>query len=330
MAHYARSEARSASLMATRRALLMLSTVVRLGLMAVGLGLVLDRTRALLSDLQLTWGERVVLGIALVAYGGGFALAGWVADRLLKALAELIGLLVDQAESASTTARLLEREVAPSLARIALAVERLSALPASGPDQAAEQRRAIAVAGVRQAIDEGRWDRADRLIASLRRDFPEAPEADELAEDLARARGRAIDDLKGRLDAAQAVNDPDQVLTYRDELTLHLQGDDLKELDRRVVGWLIMLIQRRLRAGGGVRAEVVELASRTAESFGDTPEGASLRASLPTLRRSAGLCPRCSRPYTGTEDACPECLRAVPRRAAGPPPIGSPAPEKSS
>jgi hypothetical protein len=328
MANFARSDARPASLMATRRALLMLSTVVRLGLMAVGLGLVLDRTQALLSDMQLTWGERVVLGIVLVAYGGGFALAGWVADRLLRALAELIGLLVDQAESAATTARLLEREVAPSLARIALAVERLSAQPASGPDRAAEQRRAIAVAGVRQAIDEGRWERADRLIASLRRDFPETPEADELTDDVAQGRQRAIDDLKGRLDAARAVNDPDQVLTYRDELTLHLRGDELKELDRQVVGWLIMLIQKRLRAGG-VRAEVVELASRTAQSFGDTPEGASLQASLPTLRRSAGLCPKCSRAYTGTEDACPECLRAVPRRTAGPPSIGSPAPENA-
>ena len=71
----------------------MLSTVVRLGLLAVGLGLVLDRTRTLLSDVQLTWGERVVMGIAVVAYGGGFALAGWVADRVLRAAAELIGLM---------------------------------------------------------------------------------------------------------------------------------------------------------------------------------------------------------------------------------------------
>lgn len=328
MANFSRSETGPASLLATRRALLMLSTVVRLGLMAVGLGLVLDRTQTLLSDMQLTWGERVVMGIALVAYGGGFALAGWVADRLLKALAELIGLMVDQAESAAVTARLLEREVAPSLARIALAVERLSSNPASGGDQALEQRRAIAVAGVRQAIDERRWERADRLIASLRRDFPETPEADDLTEEVTQGRQQTIDHLKGRLDAARTVNDPDQVLTYRDELTLHLRGEELKQLDRQVVGWLIMLIQKRLRAGG-VQAEVVELASRTAESFGDTPEGAGLRASLPTLRRSAGLCPKCSRAYTGTEDACPECLRAVPSRAAGSPSIGSPAPENA-
>ncbi len=304
----------------------MLSTVVRLGLMAVGLGLVLDRTQTLLSDMQLTWGERVVMGIALIAYGGGFALAGWVADRLLKALAELIALMVDQAESAATTVRLIEREVAPSLARIALAVERISTNPGSGPDRTIDQRRAIAVAGVRQAIDEGRWERADRLIASLRRDFPDTPEADELTEDVSQGRQQAIHDLKGRLEAARAVNDPDQVLTYRDELTLHLRGEELKTLDRQVVGWLIMLIQKRLRAGG-VQAEVVELAARTAQSFGDTPEGASLQASLPTLRRSAGLCPRCSRAYTGTEDACPECLRTVSRRTIASSSIGSPAPE---
>jgi hypothetical protein len=56
--------------------------------------------------------------------------------------------------------------------------------------------------------------------------------------------------------------------------------------------------------------------------FCHTVEGASLRASLPTLRRSAGLCPRCAQPYTGLANACPQCLAAP-----GPPPQtpGSPA-----
>ncbi len=69
------------------------------------------------------------------------------------------------------------------------------------------------------------------------------------------------------------------------------------------------LIQKRLRTGT-IRPDVVVLAARVAESFGGTTEGASLRASLPTLRRSAGLCPKCAEPYTGVGDACPKCLAA--------------------
>jgi hypothetical protein len=178
---------------------------------------------------------------------------------------------------------------------------------------AGDQGKGIAVAGIRQAIDEGRWDRADRLIKSLRRDFPDARETDDLGEELADARQQAVDDLKARLEASRIANDPDQVISYRDELTLLLRGEELRQLDRQVVGWLIALLQKRLRIGS-VRPEVVELAGRVASSFGDTPEGASLRAALPTLRRSAGLCPKCSGPYAGTEDACPDCLRDDTRR----------------
>ena len=67
------------------------------------------------------------------------------------------------------------------------------------------------------------------------------------------------------------------------------------------------LIQKRLRAGT-IRIDVVELAAKVAERFDHTSEGASLRAALPTLRRSAGLCARCGKPYTGIADACPVCL----------------------
>jgi predicted amidophosphoribosyltransferase len=49
-----------------------------------------------------------------------------------------------------------------------------------------------------------------------------------------------------------------------------------------------------------------------AVSLYQTPEGASLRASLPTLRRAAGLCARCARPYKGIADACPACLTGAP------------------
>jgi len=300
------------TLMATRRALLALAPVVRWGLLVLGLGLALDRAQDLVSDVQLTWGERVVLGILLIVYGGGFALAGWVVGRLFQALGEVIGVIVDQSDSAKRTADLLERRVAPTLERLAVAFERSAAgsaaqSPSQSPNQARDDGRAIAVAGVRQAIDDGRWDRAERLVQALARDYPEAPETSSLADEVAEGRRQAINDLQARIEASKQANDPEQVIAYRDELTLHLRGDDLKQLDKQLVGWLMGLIQRRMRAGS-VQPDVAELASKVADSFGDTAEGASLRAALPTLRRSAGLCPRCAQPYRGVADACPDCL----------------------
>ena len=53
-------------------------------------------------------------------------------------------------------------------------------------------------------------------------------------------------------------------------------------------------------------------------------QGASVRAALPTLRRSVGLCPRCAQPYTGVAEACPRCLR---RRGAPVPSQRPPSPE---
>src|SRR5690606_18629386 len=123
-----------------------------------------------------------------------------------------------------------------------LAVERMGQATAPGAGQGGDRGRSVAVAGVQQAIDEGRWDRAERLIKGLRRDFPDAPEADALAEEVAEGRREAVDDLRARLDAARSASDPDQVITFRDELTLHLRGEALRELDRQVIGWLMGLI----------------------------------------------------------------------------------------
>ncbi|MFO0950400.1 MAG: hypothetical protein U0835_04475 [Isosphaeraceae bacterium] len=71
------------------------------------------------------------------------------------------------------------------------------------------------------------------------------------------------------------------------------------------------MIQKRLRTGT-VRPDVAVLAGRVADSLDDTPEGASLRASLPTLRRAAGLCARCAQPYVASP---PPARAAWPRRS---------------
>lgn len=160
------------------------------------------------------------------------------------------------------------------------------------------QRLAPAMERIAAALD-----RAPRIGA------PETPAA-----------SGGVDDLRARLEASRSANDPDSVLNLRDELALHLAAEALAELDRELVGWLIRLIQRRLRAGT-VRSDVVQLAARVADRFGATVEGASLRASLPTLRRSAGLCAVCGEPYTGLENRCPRCQAAAVLAARAAPPI---------
>jgi len=118
----------------------------------------------------------------------------------------------------------------------------------------------------------------------------------------------AIEDLQARLAAARGADDPDRVIDCRDALTEHLRGEALHELDHQVVRWLVSRVQARSRAGTPAGATAAAaLAARVVESFGDTAEGASLRAALPSLRRNAGLCPRCARPNPGGAALCPRC-----------------------
>jgi hypothetical protein len=164
-----------------------------------------------------------------------------------------------------------------------------------------------AIAEIRMAIERGEWEVADRRLADLAREFPESREAVELENEIAAGRQVTADGLRARLDASRAVNDPDGVLSAREELGRVLPPDNLGTLDRDLARWLMGIIQKRMRTGT-VRPDVAILAERASSVFGTTIEGASLRASLPILRRSAGLCPRCGKPYTGVDDACPECL----------------------
>jgi hypothetical protein len=89
----------------------------------LGLGIFLDQARSLLSDAQFTWGERQVMGIIALLALGGCGFAGWVVSRLIRVSAELIDVLADGAEAAWHTSELIEREVIPTLGRIATALE---------------------------------------------------------------------------------------------------------------------------------------------------------------------------------------------------------------
>jgi len=119
---------------------------------------------------------------------------------------------------------------------------------------------------------------------------------------------RSQEDRIAELKAARDANDPARVLELYDALAGDLAPADKAAIQSEVAPWFLNAIYRRLRTGK-IHAEVVELASRFATSFATTAPGASVHAALPTLRRSAGLCPRCAQPYTGVGNACPECLR---------------------
>ena len=172
------------------------------------------------------------------------------------------------------------------------------------------------------STDQPLLDRLDRIAAALERK-PSAMIAGPLDADRSPfastgiekpstpAIEGAVDRLLGELKAAQSVSDPARVLELRDQLAASIPADSLKEVDSQLAKWFMQLVMKRLRTGS-IQPDLAALVGQIAERFGQTVEGASLRASLPTLRRSAGLCARCARPYRGIADACPVCLMPAP------------------
>jgi hypothetical protein len=300
MADTASNSSGSESLGTQGRALAAAAPYVTVGLAAIGpiLGAIhVLSTGTAAAPTRVDWLVAALLALReLVLFG----LLGWGAGQLVRIAATWIELALDQAEAARRTAELIERQVVPALERLAVAREHRPAAPA-------DDGRARAIAEVRQAIEEGRWDQAQRLAEDFARGFPDAAEADRIAAEIAEGRQAAATDLRARLDASRGANDPEAVIALRDELVRLLGEGPRADLDRQVIAWLMGLIQRRMWTGT-VRADVVQLAEQVVDRFGHTREGASLRASLPTLRRSADLCPRCGQPYTGIDAACPSCL----------------------
>jgi hypothetical protein len=207
-------------------------------------------------------------------------------DRSDEAIAELAGRAVAAFER---LADVLERPLAAAPAPAALGVDR--------------SRRLVQI---NRALDMGRREEAKSSIEDLELHFPDDPSLPDLRQRLDAARRQEQAGTLAQLEAARQVNDHTRVL----ELYRCLKFDtdvDRADLDRDLARWFLQLIQRRLW-GRRIQPEVVELAATVAETFAATVEGASLRASLPTLRRSVGLCPRCAQPYTGTAEACPQCI----------------------
>jgi len=191
--------------------------------------------------------------------------------------------------------------------RIAPALERLAESGGGGDSRARNLGERSAIAAIRRALRAGDLRDAAELIADLEAEGIAEADLDAARSEFAVARVARIAELRSRLDASRQVNDHDAGLELEEELSSWLDPDDRRVLRAEVLKWLMGLLMKRMR-GGTVQADVSHLAARIAERFGDTKEGASLRASLPTLRRSAGLCARCGEPYKGIDDACPRCL----------------------
>lgn len=180
-------------------------------------------------------------------------------------------------------------------------------LPLPSPDGAAGLDKERMLAEIRHAIRGGEWDEAGTLIEGFATDHADDPGLSALRQELQSARESARDNQMAQLEAARKVNDPDRVLELHESLAPLLEPEARNALDAELSKWFLRLIHNRLRTGK-IQTDLAHLAGRIAEAFSQTVEGASLRASLPTLRRSAGLCPRCAQPYSGVGDACPACL----------------------
>lgn len=196
-------------------------------------------------------------------------------------------------------------------------LDRIAAAIASHPVRDARLPTPADLPAYRVALAELRWVEAEAALVGLE----PGDEATRLSAELANAKVRAAERVRDELTAAKGVNDPARAVELRDALVPLLSSESLREIDLDLVKWLLAAVMKRLRTGT-VGEDVASLAATVADRFGHTTEGASLRASLPTLRRSAGLCPRCARPYRGIADACPACLKAA-RLAAqpAPPPV---------
>ncbi|MCA1686370.1 MAG: hypothetical protein LC745_10430, partial [Planctomycetia bacterium] len=227
-----------------------------------------------------------------------FALAAGASAAAALVLAGTLGgfaaVVRTSAEQADAYAR-LDRRIAEGFERVALAMEAGHAASPGGPPAA--DLKAGHLAEIRRAIRGGHWDEAGTLVQAFSDTHPDDPAAPRLAAELTEARQATGREWLAKIEAARAVNEPERVIELREGLKPLIDAEALRTLDRDLAKWFMVMIHRRLRSGT-VRPDVAALAARVATSLEETPEGASLRASLPTLRRAAGLCARCGQPYT--------------------------------
>jgi hypothetical protein len=82
---------------------------IQLGFVLLGMALFLDRAGPLISDAQLTWGERWVAGALAVILLGGAWLAGWLLGLLVAAAGAYLEVAANAADATIETRGLVER-----------------------------------------------------------------------------------------------------------------------------------------------------------------------------------------------------------------------------
>jgi hypothetical protein len=234
--------------------------------------------------------------------GHSLAGAGLAACSRLSAVAILE--YFDRANRARKQALRISADGINLLERIASSLERRAATGDS--PRAAPESPARALGEIDRAIRDARWGEAETLLDQFEADEPDDPRAAKLRHDLAMARHKVAETQLEQLEASREANDPEHVLEVYQVAAPLLEQGARATLERDLSRWFLSLIHRRLRTGK-IQPDLVSLAERVAGCFAATTEGASLRASLPMLRRSVGLCPRCGQAYTETGEVCPKC-----------------------
>jgi hypothetical protein len=266
--------------------------------------------------------ERLIWAAIGLGYLIGAPILAFVLFFLLRAAADLIDLWVDGQVAAEKTADLVERQLVPGVLRICQLLEKSNESTAgitAPPTHAvaitappSDEPRQEAIDAVREAVRRESWDQARRLASTFAAEFRDAPEAKDLAGQVDAAFTRKLQSLRDQMDQAERANDCEGLLNLRDRLSGLLNGTELYQVDRRVAHWVARYLREALAAGKA--KEVVHLAERVVDAVGDsTQEGAQIRGSLPTLRRSAGLCAECGQPSDVRLARCPICER---KRAA--------------
>jgi hypothetical protein len=258
--------------------------------------------------------ERAIWAAIGLGYLIGAPIAAFVLFFLLRAAADLVDLWIDSQVAAEKTADLLQRQLVPGVIRIGQLIEKTNeALASAGSakvpvtlNAAPNEARSRAIESVREAMKQERWEHAKRLARAAAEQFPDSIDATELTAQVETTFTRRVQSLREMLQQAEQAGDCDSLLNLRDRLSAYLDGTELYQVDRRVAHRISQILREALAAGRA--KEVVQLAERLVDAVGDsTQEGAQVRASLPTLRRSAGLCPECGQPSDPSRARCPAC-----------------------
>ena len=202
-----------------------------------------------------------------------YCLAGWGVGVITRLTASTILDWLEHAARASERQSITLTQAVAQLERIGELLVQSGGQSVSRPDRA--DGRAHSITEVAHAIRAANWADAQTRLDELEATFPDDPELSALREQLARARHAAVQSTLAELSAAREVNDPDRVLEIYQLVQPSLDQAAHAALERDLAKWFLSLIHRRLRLGK-VQPDVVHLASRFAESFASTMEGASV------------------------------------------------------